>query len=91
MSGALPYLYERRKFIVIAPRARERARSAQCFFRRRRMAAQFRDGSNESRLWKLIVAMKNKSANATRRSGDICGIIAREIEQRYALDSLIAK
>lgn len=36
MSGALPYLYERRKFIVIAPRARERARSALCFFRRRR-------------------------------------------------------
>lgn len=28
-----------------------------------RMAAQFRDG-NKSRLWKLIVPMKNKSANA---------------------------
>jgi hypothetical protein len=41
-------------------------------------AVQFRDGSNESRLWKLIVPMKNKSANATRSSGDISGIIARE-------------
>jgi len=27
MSGALPYLHERRKFIVIALRARERART----------------------------------------------------------------
>jgi len=31
MSGALPYLYERRKFIVIALRTRERARVRDAF------------------------------------------------------------
>lgn len=48
----------------------------------RRMAAQFRDGNNESRLWKLIVPMKNKSTNACHPA-IFPGLLLREVATLY--------
>jgi len=62
MSGALPYLYERRKFIVIALRARERAR-ARYAFSTATAAASSSNGGSISRREQRVALMEIDSSD----------------------------